>query len=297
VPTDEFAPAVACDLLPGAGVAVLRQGAGREAACLFVDFGPHGGGHGHPDKLGITLFAAGREWLLDPGRLSYSHREHLTWSKTTAAHNTVVLGGESQAPHTGRFLWRAEGPGWVACAAETDGAYRGATLRRSILLTPEMAVDVVDVAAAAETQVDLLAHARSDSVEPVAAVALEPAAVGDGDGYAHFTDVRGADLAETAAFDFVAGPSRLRAWLVAGEPEQVLLARGIGYTVPERTPTIIRRRQAATTRFVTIYDLGGAGTCVRGVSADRAGPGRVVVETTSGRWQIVFSDAGVDVRR
>jgi hypothetical protein len=296
-PTDEFAPAVACDLLPGAGVAVLRQGAGREAACLFVDFGPHGGGHGHPDKLGITLFAAGREWLLDPGRLSYSHREHLTWSKTTAAHNTVVLGGESQAPHTGRFLWRAEGPGWVACAAETDGAYRGATLRRSILLTPEMAVDVVDVAAAAETQVDLLAHARSDSVEPVAAVALEPAAVGDGDGYAHFTDVRGADLAETAAFDFVAGPSRLRAWLVAGEPEQVLLARGIGYTVPERTPTIIRRRQAATTRFVTIYDLGGAGTCVRGVSADRAGPGRVVVETTSGRWQIVFSDAGVDVRR
>jgi hypothetical protein len=77
----------------------------------------------------------------------------------------------------------------------------------------------------------------------------------------------------------------------------VLLARGIGYTVPERTPTIIRRRQAATTRFVTVYDLGGAGTCVRGVSADRAGPRRVDVETTGGRWEIAFGDEGVEVRR
>ena len=288
---------MACDVLAGAGLAVLRQGAGESAACLFLDFGPHGGGHGHLDKLGITLFAAGREWLLDPGRLTYSHREHTTWSKTTAAHNTVVLDGRSQAAHAGRFLWRAEGPGFVACAAESDGAYADATLRRSLLLAPELAVDVFDVVAADEAEIDLLAHARAKSVEPVAALSLEPDFAGRSDGYGHFTDVRGADLAATAAFDFVAGRSRLRAWLAADGPERVLLARGIGYQVREKTPTIIRRRQAATTRFVTVYDLGGSGEFVRGVTAEPAGPRPVVVETAAGRWEIVFSGDGVEVRR
>ena len=41
--------------------------------------------HGHPDKLQLLLFVQGREWLLDPGRLDYSHKEHKTWYRQTVA--------------------------------------------------------------------------------------------------------------------------------------------------------------------------------------------------------------------
>src|SRR5262249_49789409 len=52
--------------LEGVGLAVLRRGSGAGANCVMLDYGPHGGGHGHFDKLNIVMFANGREWLLDP---------------------------------------------------------------------------------------------------------------------------------------------------------------------------------------------------------------------------------------
>ena len=63
------------DLSDG-GLVVLRQGIGAEAVAAFLDYGQHGGGHGHFDKMNFTLFAYGREWLLDPGRLTYIHKEY-----------------------------------------------------------------------------------------------------------------------------------------------------------------------------------------------------------------------------
>ena len=60
--------------LAGAGLAVLRRGKGDQAICAMLNYGPHGGGHGHYDKLNLMLYAHGREWLLDPGA-SISRRQ------------------------------------------------------------------------------------------------------------------------------------------------------------------------------------------------------------------------------
>ncbi|MEZ4457013.1 MAG: heparinase II/III family protein [Gemmatimonadales bacterium] len=69
-------------LLPEQGVAILR---GPERY-LSVECGALGGGHGHPDRLHLTLHAGGIHWLADPGTGLYVNPD-LFWYRSTLAHN------------------------------------------------------------------------------------------------------------------------------------------------------------------------------------------------------------------
>ena len=57
-------------VFPDAGYVVFRAGAGDAAQYLALDYGPHGGWHGHSDKLGFVSFAQGEIMGLDPGTQS-----------------------------------------------------------------------------------------------------------------------------------------------------------------------------------------------------------------------------------
>ncbi|HYC31612.1 MAG TPA: heparinase II/III family protein, partial [Gemmatimonadales bacterium] len=58
-------------LMGGQGLGVLRTG-NRYAS---LECGAYGGGHGHPDRLHLTLHADGVHWLPDPGTGSYVARD------------------------------------------------------------------------------------------------------------------------------------------------------------------------------------------------------------------------------
>jgi hypothetical protein len=89
---DEAAPwAPGPTLMEGQGLAILRDG-GRYAS---LECGRFGGGHGHPDRLHLTLHADGRHWLADPGTGSYVSRD-LFWYRSTLAHDAPRLDGRSQ---------------------------------------------------------------------------------------------------------------------------------------------------------------------------------------------------------
>lgn len=283
---------VESEALVDAGLAVLRTGTGAAASCVFLDFGPHGGGHGHFDKLSLLLYANGREWLLDPGRLSYSHKEYGTWVKTTAAHNTVAIGGRSQAPGTGRLVFLQQADGHAAAVVECDSAYPATTLRRHVLLAPAYCVDIFDVTTDRTAQIDLFAHAVARTVEP-ARPGLPPAtaaALGDEDGYQHLAGGEVRTIAGDSAWDFVDGPRRLRVWLpgVPGADERIFTCRGIGHDVSQATPTLVRRRLAKQTRFVAVYDLSGDGTGVTGAASLPGDRPAVTVETRDGTFTIAF---------
>ncbi len=286
--------------LSDSGLAILRQGKGENQNVVFLDYGVHGGGHGHYDKLNITLFANNREWLLDPGRLTYSHKEYLTWVKQTAAHNTVTRDGKSQTATTGELLWMTNGDGFSACAAQSDGAYWGVLLRRTLLLTPEYLAEVYEVEGDESAQTDWLAHATAEKLVPVAG-ALQagstPSAPGDGAGYQHLSDGQKWNFSTTSRWDFLsdktdAAAPRLRLWVLDDAPQEIFTALGIGYTIQQKTPTLIRRRNAKSTRFVTIYDLSGHGNAVKNATWDGKTLG---VETKKGRREIAFSSKGVEV--
>src|SRR5437867_9017573 len=75
-------------LLESQGLAVLRAG----ERYVSLECGPLGGGHGHPDRLHLTLHADGVHWLPDFGTGSYVSRD-LFWYRSTLAHNAPRVDG------------------------------------------------------------------------------------------------------------------------------------------------------------------------------------------------------------
>lgn len=93
------------------GYAILGRAPGESGEIRVVfDVGPLGylsiAAHGHADALSILLSVAGEPVLVDPGTYSYhgpeSWRMHF---RSTAAHNTLEIGGRSQSESGGRFMW------------------------------------------------------------------------------------------------------------------------------------------------------------------------------------------------
>ena len=88
---------------------VMKDGSGETDNFMLIDCGELGslsGAHGHADALSFELAVAGRTALLDPGTFTYHGsdelREHF---RSSRAHNTLVVDGESQSVSGGKFSW------------------------------------------------------------------------------------------------------------------------------------------------------------------------------------------------
>ncbi len=71
---------------------------------LLLKYGPHGGGHGHADKLALSVFGGGERWGADLGTPGYGIPINDSWYRHTLSHSTVVLEGEPQPPASGEAL-------------------------------------------------------------------------------------------------------------------------------------------------------------------------------------------------
>ena len=108
-------------LLEAQGIAVFRREAGR--AYVALDYGHHGGGHGHPDRLNLLLSVGTERILDDLGTGSYVDPS-LHWYRSTLAHNAPLVNGRSQPSASGTLLaWDERGDaGWVRAAATISDA-------------------------------------------------------------------------------------------------------------------------------------------------------------------------------
>ncbi len=136
-------PPLKSAVFPNAGYATLRAPEGDLTE--VIKFGPHGGGHGHLDKLGEVIYAYGGLMSVDPGTQFYGVASHATWDKETVAHNTIVVDETSQARATGRLLsWLAERE-FTSVMADAGSVYPNLTLRRRIVLTSHYVLEITDV--------------------------------------------------------------------------------------------------------------------------------------------------------
>ncbi len=91
------------------GYYVMRDGWTAQANYLLFDCGPHGAlnsGHAHADALAIEVAAHGRSLLIDPGTFTYTgSKEWRDWFRSSAAHNTVSIDGQSSSVPAGPFSW------------------------------------------------------------------------------------------------------------------------------------------------------------------------------------------------
>lgn len=101
---------------PDAGYAVVEH-----AGILgILDYGPHGGSHGHRDKLALYLYP----WQPDPGQVPYGHKTWRDHYASTRAHPAYSVDGLEQAECAGRRIDDTT----FAC----DEAYDGVRARRRL---------------------------------------------------------------------------------------------------------------------------------------------------------------------
>ncbi len=193
------------EVFPDAGFAVLRGP--KSDHTVTMKFGPHGGGHGHYDKLGLISFAQGGILAVDPGTQSYAAPTHNTWDKVTVAHNTIVVDEKVQSEATGKLLWRDINENYSAASAEAGPAYPGVRLRRTLLVTAEYAVDLAEAAAldGGTRQFDWVYHNNGilETDLPLSAFDGFPQA----NGYQHLTENRAAETDEAWQVRFDGRPA------------------------------------------------------------------------------------------
>lgn len=129
--------AAARSVFPDAGLAVVRIPGLR----AVLDFGPHGGSHGHLDKLALYLYGQATPFQPDPGQVPYGHAGFRRHYASTAAHPTFRVDGAEQAECAGRLL--AAGAGTVTASA--DAAYPGISASRRLQSGAGYLVDVVSL--------------------------------------------------------------------------------------------------------------------------------------------------------
>ena len=207
VPSDHWEPASV--LQTRQGLAVLRREQGRVYAAL--DGGDSAGGHGHPDRLALTLQTGAARWLDDPGAGSYVDPT-LHWYRSTLAHHAPLINGASQQAGTAWVeAWEDRGgAGWVRKHAPELAP--GVSASRTLVVADGYLVDVLEwehhAANAAEGDApavtltlplaldahDLQVHGAHDEVQPLAsfAAAERSGAGGVEDGCNHLRHVEAA---------------------------------------------------------------------------------------------------------
>ncbi|MCC7491490.1 MAG: heparinase II/III family protein [Fimbriimonadaceae bacterium] len=243
--------------LSGTGLAVLRQGQGAAALCAMLEYGEHGGGHGHPDKLQLLLYGHGQVLLPDPGTAGYGSPIHSEWFKTTAAHNTVVVNHASQKATTGKL--RHFDPAAGRAVAVSDAAYPGFHLERAVQLLPDGLQD--DFTVSGQTVVDLDWFARAPGKLTVN-LPLEPLSEQPANKtYARLADLRGAlsdqPIVATWTLAKPAG-ARLEVTMRAEPGTQVAVARAPGVPGQAWDTLRLRRTTAATVFSATWRRLPAA---------------------------------------
>jgi hypothetical protein len=92
------------------GLSVWRGRMAGRLVKFTLDHGPLGylsiAAHGHADAASMTLAVDGRQVLIDPGTYLYgSGGAWRDWFRSTPAHNTLNIDGESQSLMAGPFNW------------------------------------------------------------------------------------------------------------------------------------------------------------------------------------------------
>ena len=115
-------------VLPHAGFAMVRSEDPLDRQSLaLLKYGPHGGSHGHPDKLAVTLYARGVPAAADLGSQGYGIRLHGQWYRQTVSHNTVLVSGRAQPPATGKLLHFAAPDAGAGAGAAVEPSERSDT--------------------------------------------------------------------------------------------------------------------------------------------------------------------------
>ncbi len=238
------------------GLAILRDETNETA--VFFNYAHQRGGHTHPAKLDLVLYAHGDERIVDPGRLPYGNPIHRGWYWQTIAHNTVVVNETTQnhADCELAMFEAIEGHGGVV-RATTNQAYKGVVLDRTLALYDTIVIDVVRCTGSEEVVFDLPTHFRGELVDVSDGDVLEAMAPVPGrgreSGYDYLKDVM--LLAEPGQPIVVRTGDAGKIHAEFSGHDEMFVAKGFGKNPSELLPVVIRRQRGHEAVFVSVYQI------------------------------------------
>ena len=276
------------------GYAILRQ----PNLYALMDYGPHGGVHGHYDKLNLILFGAGDggkgdELGGEPVFHRYEDPLHDEWTKVTVAHNSMTVDEQSQLPCTGNLLLFEDTPDVKIMRAQA-AAYPGALLDRTVIVTPDVVIDLYHGTSAFKRVWDRTFRYQ-DKMEQFPALPANAAPLGQRDGYQHLLVAarQPAEKQWQAAWQTTVGRMNLA---LAGAPgQQVILCQG-----PDKEQMALVRQEGEQVNFGAVVSLDAWHNPVENVQfAPTGDPNlvclsfyqdhlwtQVIVSCKSGSWEI-----------
>ena len=240
---------------PASGYAMLQQGNDQTATWLCLKYGPHGGGHGHPDKNNFILYARGEIVAPDAGTHAYGSPLHLGWDKTTLAHNTLVVDETSQLPATGKCLAFGTERGVDYVVSDAGAIYPGVQFIRTVaMLNSNLVVFVDQITAEQPHTLDVVYHQIGTWEElPTGIPWTSPTNVG----YRFFTGAKQLPVGPAALHlrTKLAEDWRAAITLAGDEATEVIAGYGLLKTTEDRVPMLLQRRQSKSTAFVWAVSL------------------------------------------
>lgn len=267
-------------LLESQGLAVIRRDEGRTYVAL--EGGHTGGGHGHPDRLALTLQRGNQRLLDDPGTGSYVERT-LHWYRSTLAHHAPLVDRRSQVlePATLVAFEDRGGIGWIVKRARIAPQV---VATRSVVVCDGYLVDLLEWTSDNDEEHEITLPLCADAVLPWNATWISETASGAGgleDGFDFVQEMEACDIA--APFHMQLSDAAFL-WVSAGP--NASLVRGRVPAPPGTGGTQVRhwvRTRAANGRIVSCWhwEHEGPNRIVR-IDANDADGGVCQVETSDG---------------
>ena len=279
------------------GYSILQKGQGTNSTWLCLKYGPHGGGHGHPDKNTFILYSRGQILATDAGTHAYGSPLHRDWDKTTFAHNTLVTDETSQHPATGQSLAFGEDHGIEYSISAAGPIYDGVKfIRTAVLLSPQLVLFVDQIQADQPHTFDLAYHQIGSWQELPAG---KPWPRSSSPGYTHLTQ---AVLQSSGSQGFALQTITTNGLhpliiLAAGEPTDVVTGYGVLNSSEDLVPLLLQRRHAKDTAFAWALSLDGSPVDLRllgvhdagGLELFRSEAAQVQLDSGGRRWSLLVN--------
>jgi hypothetical protein len=216
---------------------------------VSLKFTKASGWHDHYDKLAIDIFALGQPISADFGSTGYGIDFNDKWNRSSVAHNMVIIDGKKQEACNAELINWDENKIQV----QTDKAYPGTLLRRSLQLLDNGFSDYYEVESENNTVIDWVFHCKGEiNMEHVAGrsqVFKKVSAFTDGNGYDMLTNLMMMETDEDWSLTWEIPEGALKLEFVGAEGTQVFSGRCYGNNALEQQGIVIVRRRLKKTAF------------------------------------------------
>ncbi|GIV19745.1 MAG: hypothetical protein KatS3mg023_1496 [Armatimonadota bacterium] len=202
-----------------------------------------------------------------------------TGTRTTLAHNTLVVDENDQQPTEGKCLQFGSAKGAEFVVADAGAIYPGVRFIRAVALLSEEVVVVLDsVQCEGERLLDIALHLQGSWQDLPAGATWQPPSTR---GYSYLNEATIRPVRETIALQVRRSQNNILTATLAGDaPFELITALGVGKHSEDRVPMILWRRRSNTLRAVWALHLKGKHMQARVFSPPSGGDGAFAVQMT-----------------